>query len=63
MPPKALGFRAEQLAHFGGHSHRLFTAKKVGEWISACEQHGFPSCIVKTASETLAQPRTSSTTW
>ena len=41
MPPKALGFRAEQLAHFGGHSHRLFTAKKVGEWISACEQHGF----------------------
>jgi carboxypeptidase Taq len=41
MPPKALGFRAEQLAHLSGHTHRLFTAKKVGEWIAACEQHGF----------------------
>ncbi|HYG35208.1 MAG TPA: carboxypeptidase M32 [Clostridia bacterium] len=42
MPPKALGFRADQLAHFGGQTHRLFTAKNVGEWLSACEQHGFP---------------------
>ena len=43
MPPKALGFRADQLAHMSGHTHRLFTARKVGEWLSACEQHGFPS--------------------
>ena len=41
MPLKALEFRAGQLAHFGGEAHRLFTAKKVGDWISACEQHGF----------------------
>ena len=41
MPPRALGFRADQLAHFGGQKHRLFTAKTTGEWISACEQHGF----------------------
>src|SRR5689334_14476975 len=41
MPPKALAFRAEQLAHFGGTKHRIFTAKSTGEWISACEQHGF----------------------
>jgi carboxypeptidase Taq len=43
MPPKALDFRAEQLAHFGGMAHRLLTAKKVGEGIAACEQHGFPA--------------------
>jgi carboxypeptidase Taq len=41
LPAKGVDFRAEQLAHLGGHTHRLFTAKKVGEWISACEQHGF----------------------
>jgi len=41
MPAKALGFRAEQLAHLGGHTHRLFTARKVGDLISECEQHGF----------------------
>jgi carboxypeptidase Taq len=41
MPPKALGFRAEQLAHLGGYTHRLFTARKVGDWLSACEQGGF----------------------
>ena len=28
MPPKALAFRAGQLAHFGGQAHRLFTAKR-----------------------------------
>lgn len=41
MPPKALPFRAEQLAHLTGHTHRRFTAKTVGDWISACEQHPF----------------------
>lgn len=41
MPPKALTFRAGQLAHLGGLAHRRFTAKKVGDLISACEQHGF----------------------
>ena len=41
LPAKGVDFRAEQLAHLGGHTHRLFTAKKVGDWISACEQHGF----------------------
>ncbi len=43
MPPKGLEFRAEQCAHLGGHAHRLFTARTVGDWITACEQHGFPA--------------------
>ncbi len=42
LPTKGVGYRAEQLAHLSGHTHRLFIAKKVGDWISACEQHGFP---------------------
>jgi len=41
LPAKGVDFRAEQLGHLGGHTHRLFTAKKVGDWISACEQHAF----------------------
>jgi carboxypeptidase Taq len=41
MPAKALNHRAEQLAWLSGHSHRLFTANKVGDWISECEQQGF----------------------
>jgi len=40
MPPKALPYRAEQLAWLGGHAHRRFIAGQVGEWISACEQDG-----------------------
>jgi len=41
LPSNGVDFRAEQLAHLGGHTHRLFIAKKVGDWIAACEQHGF----------------------
>ena len=41
LPAKGVTFRADQLAHLGGEAHRLFTAKKVGEWISVCEQQGF----------------------
>ena len=41
MPAKALAHRAEQMAWLSGHAHRLFTARKVGDWISECEQHGF----------------------
>jgi carboxypeptidase Taq len=41
LPPKGVNFRAEQLAHLGGETHRLFIAKKVGDWISAYEQQGF----------------------
>ncbi len=41
MPPKAIAFRSEQLAYLSGRAHRLFTARKVGDWLSACEQHGF----------------------
>jgi carboxypeptidase Taq len=42
MPPKALPYRAEQMAHFSGWTHRLFTDPVVGDWISECEQQGFP---------------------
>ena len=41
LPAKALEHRAAQMAYFSGQAHRLFTATKVGEWISECEQHGF----------------------
>jgi carboxypeptidase Taq len=41
MPRAALPFRAEQLAFFSGWSHRQFTAPEVGDWIKACEDHGF----------------------
>src|SRR5690242_800455 len=41
MPRQALAFRAEQLAFFSGWSHRQFTAPEVGDWIRACEGHGF----------------------
>jgi carboxypeptidase Taq len=41
MPARALDHRAGQMAYFSGQAHRLFTARKVGEWISECEQHGF----------------------
>jgi len=43
MPPRALPFRAGQTAQLSGLAHRRFTAKKVGDLISACEQHGFPA--------------------
>jgi len=41
LPPKAVPFRAEQLAYLGREAHQLFTSKKVGEWLAACEQQGF----------------------
>src|SRR5882672_5477483 len=41
MPRQALPFRAEQLAFFSGWSHRQFTSSEVGDWIKACEDHGF----------------------
>src|SRR5436190_7870905 len=41
LPARGVDFRAEQLAYLTGQTHRLFIAKKVGDWISACEQHGF----------------------
>jgi carboxypeptidase Taq len=43
MPVKSLPYRAEQLAWLTGHAHRLFIGKQVGQWISACEQNGFPA--------------------
>jgi carboxypeptidase Taq len=42
MPAKSLPYRAEQLAWLTGHAHRRFIARQVGQWISECEQHGFP---------------------
>ena len=41
MPRQALNYRAEQLAYFSGWSHRQFTAPEVGDWLKACEDHGF----------------------
>ena len=41
MPRAAIKFRAEQIAFFSGWSHRQFTAAEVGDWLKACEDHGF----------------------
>lgn len=49
MPPKALAFRADQLAHLSGLTHRLFTARAVGEWIAACEDRRFPADSMEAA--------------
>lgn len=43
MPPRALPWRADQLAYFGGRTHRLWTALEVGNWLAECEAHGFPA--------------------
>ena len=41
LPAKALEYRAGQMAYLSGRAHRLFTARKVGDWISECEQQAF----------------------
>jgi carboxypeptidase Taq len=41
MPPKAITYRAQQQAFLSGRIHRLFTDPEVGDWIKACEDHGF----------------------
>lgn len=41
MPPRAVDYRARQLAWLDGQHHRLLTAPEVGDWISACEDHAF----------------------
>ena len=43
MPRAAITFRAEQVAFFSGWSHRQFTTPEVGDWLKACEDHGFPA--------------------
>lgn len=35
LPPRGIGFRAEQEAYFSGWLHRRFTAPEVGDWIGA----------------------------
>lgn len=42
MPEKGLAHRSEQMAYLAGFSHRLWTAPETGEWLSCCEQHGWP---------------------
>src|SRR5512143_2802948 len=41
MHPKALTYRAEQMAQVSVHTHLFFTAKKVGKCVLDCKQHGF----------------------
>ena len=40
LPSKAVGWRAEQMAHLSGLVHRMTTAPEVGEWLAACEAGG-----------------------
>src|SRR5260221_13822436 len=41
LPPKALSYRAEQLAYLGGEAHRQFTTKAIARLIADCEQVGY----------------------
>ncbi len=43
MPPKALAYRAKQLAFLGGWAHRKFTSPETGRLIAECEDCGFPA--------------------
>ena len=42
LPKKAVEYRANQLSYLATKAHLLSTAPEVGEWISACEQVGYP---------------------
>src|SRR5258708_40262486 len=42
LPKKAVHYRAEQLSYLASKAHLLATAPEVGEWLSACEQIGYP---------------------
>ena len=39
MPPKAAGFRAEELAMISSLAHRRFTDPRVGDLLAACEEN------------------------
>ncbi len=42
LPRKGAAWRAEQLAHLAGLSHRLWGIEEVGVWLSECEEFGYP---------------------
>jgi carboxypeptidase Taq len=42
LPKKAVQYRAEQLSYLASKAHLLSTAAEVGEWLTACEQAGYP---------------------
>ena len=42
LPKKGVRYRAEQLSYLASKAHVLSTAPEVGEWLSACEQAGYP---------------------
>ena len=41
LPKNGIPWRAEELSHLSGLTHRLFTAAEVGGWISDCEAKGY----------------------
>lgn len=41
LPKNGVPWRAEELSHLSGMTHRLFTAPEVGGWIGDCEAKGF----------------------
>jgi carboxypeptidase Taq len=43
LPPKAVPFRAEQLSFLEARAHLLATEPKIGDWLKACEDHGYPA--------------------
>lgn len=43
LPKNGVPWRAEELSHLSGLTHRLFTAPEVGGWISDCESKGYAS--------------------
>src|SRR5262249_2996867 len=49
LPKKGVPWRAEELSHLSGMTHRLFTAPEVGGWINDCEAEGHPAGSAKAA--------------
>lgn len=42
LPKKAVQYRADQLSYLASKAHLLSTAPEVGDWLTACEQAGYP---------------------
>src|ERR1700751_650070 len=43
LPKRAVHYRADQLSYLASKAHLLVTAPEVGDWLSACEQAGYPA--------------------
>ncbi len=57
LPKHAADYRGQQLAWLTGHSHRLFIAPEVGDWLNEAADHGYESSSIELANITRWQRR------